>query len=178
MTNPIRISPTRRRTAQAGFTVMELLIGIAVLAILTTLAVPAFNQFIQNNRLAGQANEMVAAFQFARSEALKRGLNVRACASDDGASCSGAWTDGWIVIADPGGDDEELLRVWPAPDDGFQITANPSSSYIEFEPTGASNGGVEQQFSLMLSGCTNDSARDVFVERTGRVASERVDCPE
>ena len=155
---------------------MELLIAIAVLAILTTLAVPSFTQFIQNNRLAAQANEMVAAFQFARSEALKRDLSVRACASDDGASCSGAWTDGWIVIADPGGSNEEVLRVWPAPEDGFQITATPSSSYIEFKPTGASAGSVEQEFRLELSGCTNDSARDVFVERTGRVASERVEC--
>ena len=153
---------------------MELLIAIAVLAILTTLAVPSFTQFIANNRLAAEANEMVAAFQFARSEALKRGLNVRACASDDGASCSGTWTDGWIVIADPG-DDEELLRVWPSPGDNFQITA--SASEIAFEPSGASTDTTEQQFSLMLSGCTNDSARDVFVERTGRVASERVDCP-
>ena len=156
---------------------MELLMGIAVLAILTTLAVPAFTQFIQNNRLAAQANEMVASFQFARSEALKRGVNVQACASDDGANCSGAWTDGWIVIADPG-DDQELLRVWPAPEDGFQITSATDSSNVGFRPTGASVGAVEQQFSLILSGCTNDNARNVFVERTGRVASERVDCPE
>ena len=176
MTNTTGFSAICRRKQNMGFTVMELLLAIAVLAILTTLAVPSFTQFIQNNRLAGQANEMVATFQFARSEALKRSLNVRACASDDNAGCSGAWTDGWIVIADEGGDDEELLRVWPAPADGFQITA--SSSYVGFEPTGASEDAVEQQFSLMLSGCTNDNARDVFVERTGRVASERVDCPE
>ena len=160
---------------------MELLMGIAVLAILTTLAVPAFTQFIQNNRLAAQANEMVAAFQFARSEALKRGLNVRACASDDGASCSGAsgaWTDGWMVVVNPGESDKEVLRVWPAPEDGFQITSTPTDiSYIDFKSTGASAASGEQQFSLMLSGCTNDSARNIFVERTGRVASERVDCP-
>ena len=152
---------------------MELLMGIAVLAILTTLAVPAFNQFIQNNRLAAQANELVTAFQFARSEALKRGLNVRACASDNGTSCNGAWTDGWIVIADPG-PDQELLRVWPSPGNDFQITA--SASEIAFEPSGASTDSTDQQFTLNLSGCTNDSARDVFVERTGRVASERVEC--
>jgi len=165
------------RPYSAGFTLMELLMGIAVLAILTTLAVPAFTQFIQNNRLTAKANEMVTAFQFARSEALKRSLDVRACASDDGASCSGNWTDGWIVIADPGGSEEELLRVWPSPGDSFQITATPSSSYIEFEPTGVSGANAEQQFSLLLSGCTNDNARNVLVERTGRVASERVDCP-
>ena len=165
------------RSRAGGFTLMELLIGIAVLAILTTLAVPPFTQFIQNNRLAAQANDMVAAFQLARSEALKRSVDVRVCASDNGTSCSGDWTDGWIAIADPGGDDEELLRVWPAPEDGFQISSTPTGiSYIEFKPTGISAGSGEQQFTLKLNGCTNKSQRNVFVERTGRVASERVDC--
>ena len=162
---------------------MELLIAIAVLAILTTLAVPSFTQFIQNNRLAAQANEMVAAFQFARSEALKRGVSVKVCSSNDSATCSGAWNEGWIVFRDPDEtgnptNPDDVLRVWPSPGDNFQITATPSSSYIGFQPTGVSGGSGEQQFSLMLSGCTNDSARDVFVERTGRVASERVECPE
>ena len=157
---------------------MELLIGIAVLAILTTLAVPPFTQFVQNNRLAAQANDMVAAFQLARSEALKRSVDVRVCASDDGASCSSAWTDGWIVIADLGGDDEELLRVWPAPEDGFQITSDPAGiSYIGFQSRGSSAATAEQRFSLVLDGCTNDSARDISVAPTGRVTSERVDCP-
>ena len=112
-------------------------------------------------------------------------MDVRVCASDDGASCNGAWTDGWIVFRDPDDTgkptdpDDDVLRVWPAPEDGFQITSTPAGiSYIEFKPTGISAGSGEQQFSLMLSGCTNDSARDVFVERTGRVASERVECPE
>ena len=162
------------RPLSAGFTLMELLMGIAVLAILTTLAVPAFNQFILNNRLAGQANEMVAAFQFARSEALKRGLSVQVCPSDDGENCSTAWTDGWMVVANPGESDEEVLRVWPSPGDDFQITT--SASDIAFEPSGAYAGSDEQEFTLELSGCTNDSARNIFVERTGRVASEPVDC--
>ena len=75
--------------------------GIAVLAILTTLAVPAFNQFVQSNRLAGQTNEMVAALQFARSEALKRGSWAELCASADQSSCGGSMNDGWIVQVDP-----------------------------------------------------------------------------
>ena len=141
MTNPIRISPTRRRTAQAGFTMMELLIGIAVLAILTTLAVPAFNQFIQNNRLAGQANEVVGALQFARSEALKRGTWAELCASTDQSSCGGNMDDGWIVHVDPaslGPDEENPLRVWSSPGDSLTFSTVAQNS-ARFEASGCFN---------------------------------------
>ncbi|HKL51915.1 MAG TPA: Tfp pilus assembly protein FimT/FimU [Wenzhouxiangellaceae bacterium] len=175
MTNSTRFSPMRMRSEQAGFTLMELLIGIAVLAILTTLALPAFTQFIANNRLASEANEMVASFQFARSEALKRGIEVQVCSSADGATCGGNWAQGWIAMADPGGPDEAVLRVWSPSDDAFQFT--PASSVVRFQPNGFSTAAAEQQIEMMLSGCTSDSARRILVERTGRVASQRVDCP-
>jgi len=162
---------------------MELLLGIAVLAILTTLAVPSFTQFIQNNRLAGQANEMVASFQFARSEALKRGQQVQVCTSSDGSGCGGNWSEGWIAIVDPGGDDEEVLRVWASPGDDFQFTAG--VNVAQFAPAGCLDTNDDGQctlddgdleFELSLEGCTNDNARRVLIERTGRVASQRVDC--
>ena len=171
MTNPIRISPSCRRNGQAGFTVMELLIGIAVLAILTTLAVPAFTQFIQNNRLASEANEMVAAFQFARSEALKRGVQVEVCSSANGESCGGNWNQGWIA---PHPSQPEPLRVWASPGDDFEFT--PTNGSVGFEPDGFATAAA--QFDLVLDGCSTDSARQIRVELTGRVASQRVDCPE
>ncbi|TQE92630.1 MAG: hypothetical protein FKY71_19590 [Spiribacter salinus] len=142
---------------------------------LTTLAVPSFTQFIQNNRLAAEANELVASFQFARSEALKRGVQVQVCSSADGATCGGNWTQGWIAVADPSGPDETVLRVWSPSADTFQFT--PASSTVSFQPDGFSAAGAEQQIEMMLSGCTTDSARRILVERTGRVASQRVDCP-
>jgi len=176
MIKPTRSAPNRRRVDQAGFTLMELLLAIAVLAILTTLALPAFTQFIQNNRLASEANEMVASFQFARSEALKRGVPVQVCSSSNGTGCDGGdWAQGWIAMADPGGTDEEVLRVWVSPGDDFTFT--PTGGTVSFEPNGFSTANAAQQVEMLLSGCTNDSARRVLVERTGRVASQRVDCP-
>lgn len=169
-----RSSPIRRRTEQAGFTLMELLLTLVVLGILITLALPSFNQFRQNNRLASEANEMVASFQFARSEALKRGVPVQVCSSSDGVACNGDWEQGWIAMADPGGTNE-VLRVWSSP--GTDFTFNPAAGTVSFEPSGFSSGAAAQQFDMLLSGCTNDSARRVLVERTGRVASQRVNCP-
>ena len=184
MTNTTQISSMRRRTEQAGFTLMELLLGIAVLAILTTLAVPAFTQFIQNNRLAAEANEMVASFQYARSEAVKRGLPVQICSSDDGTACDGNWNQGWIAMLDPDGTEEEVIRVWTASDDAFEFT--PANGTVQFAPAGCLDTNDDANcdadddaldFELQLPGCTTDNARRVTLERTGRVASERVDCP-
>mgnify|MGYP005846534579 CR=1 FL=1 len=173
MTNPIRISPTRRRNGQAGFTMMELLIGIAVLAILTTLAVPAFTQFIANNRLAAKANEMVASFQFARSEAIKRGKQVQVCDSADGSTCGGGWNQGWITMADPAGT-PEVLRVWQSPGTDFAFA--PANGTVIFERTGFVSGAA-QQFDLQLTGSTDGNDRRVLIERTGRVVSCRIDEP-
>jgi len=153
---------------------MELLMTIAVLAILTTLAVPAFNRFILNNRLAGQANEFVAATQLARSEAIKRGVDVAVCSSDDAAACGGSFTDGWIVLADPGGADQ-VIQVYPSPGDDFSFT--PASGNATFSADGFSTAAAEIQLDITLTGCTNDNARRILVERTGRVSSRRVDCP-
>ncbi len=163
---------------------MEMLITIAVLAILVTLAVPNFRQFIQNNRLSAQANELVAAMQYARSEALQRGVEVRVCASSDQASCTGNWNQGWIAVADPGGTDEEVLRVWQSPGTDFQLAANGGT--VRYQPDGclSSDGNAqcwentdgEVSFDMKLEGCTSDNARQVLVERTGRVASQRTEC--
>jgi len=158
--------------------------GIAVLAILTTLALPAFTQFVANNRLAAEANELVASFQYARSEALKRGLPVQICSSADGTDCNGDWNQGWVAMVDPDGTEEEIIRVWTASDDAFEFT--PTNGTAQFAPAGcldtnddgicgADDNGLD--FELQFAGCTTDNARRVTLERTGRVASERVNCP-
>jgi type IV fimbrial biogenesis protein FimT len=159
---------------QRGFTLMELVITIAVLAILTTLAVPSFVQFIQNNRLSSEANELVAALQYGRSEALRRGEEVQVCSSSDQTSCGGDWNQGWIAIADPGGDDE-VLRVWQSPGTDFQFS--PGSGTVGFNREGFSTNANAQAFDLQLENCTTDNARRVLVEPSGRVASQRINCP-
>ncbi|MDT8410200.1 MAG: GspH/FimT family pseudopilin [Wenzhouxiangellaceae bacterium] len=168
---------------QRAFTIMELMITIVVLAILTTLAVPAFRTFIQNNRLAAQANEMVATFQLARSEALKRGLTVRVCSSSDGTSCGGDWKEGWIVLADPGGTDQELLRVWPSPGADFVFT--PASGSGWFQSSGCFDHDDSGQCSapagndllqLDLDRCSTNNIRQLLVTPAGSVATERKEC--
>lgn len=82
-----------------GISIVEVLIIVAITAILTVIAIPAFNLFIGNTRTTTIANEFVSALNLARSEAVKRGVNVTVCRSTNGAACvaSGDWGQGWMV---------------------------------------------------------------------------------
>ena len=66
---------------EPGFTLVELLITIVVVTILLAAGVPAFKDFIKNNRVTAQANALAVAIQMGRNEAVKRGVNVVVCAS-------------------------------------------------------------------------------------------------
>src|SRR3569832_2509448 len=75
-----------------GFTLIELLVTLAIAVILLTVAVPNYQMFVANSRMASQANEVVGALSLARSEAVKRGTQVSVCASSDGATRTGSST--------------------------------------------------------------------------------------
>src|SRR3546814_19233482 len=82
-----------RRTG-GGFTLIELMVTISVLAILMMLAVPSFTSIINSNRLTAQSNEVVAALQLARMEAIKQNRRAIVCRSATGTTCAnapGAW---------------------------------------------------------------------------------------
>ena len=92
--------PTDR---QSGFTLIELMIAVAVLAILLALALPSFQQSMRSNRVATSTNEMLASLALARSEAIRGTRGGGICASTAGTGCDGSnWADGWMVWVDVG----------------------------------------------------------------------------
>jgi prepilin-type N-terminal cleavage/methylation domain-containing protein len=95
-----------------GFTMIELMVTIAVAAILVGIAVPSFQNYIQNTRSRALASDLSSALNLARAEAVTRADQVNVCPSDDGAACGGTWADGWVVIVVASG---ELLRTYPEP---------------------------------------------------------------
>ncbi len=124
-----------------GLTLIELLVTLAVLVILLTVAVPGMRNFIKNNRLTAAANGLATTMALARSEAVRRGRPVTVCASAGGTACDGAaWADGWIVFVDqgtPGTVDgsDEIVRVFGDAGDGVTIDLG-GMSYVRFLATG------------------------------------------
>src|SRR5574343_378776 len=117
-----------------GFTLIELMITVAILAILASLAAPSFRDTIIRTRLSGYNSDLITAINFARSESIKRGVTVTLCRSTDGGSCaaSGGWEQGWIAFVDNNADGvvdttapaDTVLRVWPALASGYTLRSS------------------------------------------------------
>jgi len=90
--------------SQRGFTAVELLVTVALVGILASVALPSLGAWYDETRVASHAGRFASAVAIARSAALKFGSSVVLCASADGAGCGGAWGAGWIVFRD---DDED-----------------------------------------------------------------------
>ncbi|WP_185955422.1 GspH/FimT family pseudopilin [Tepidiphilus sp. J10] len=131
----------------SGFTLVELMVTIVVLAILLAIGIPSFATLIASNRLTSATNELIASLQTARTEALRRNARVTVCPADPTATaCSGAWRDGWMAFVDqtpgnapaPESAADILFRGGPLPT-GIVVVANaPLSSYVSFTADGMS----------------------------------------
>lgn len=94
------------RGGQAGLSVMEILMGLAIFFVLGLLAFPSFTRLTLENRMASELNELVAGMQLARSEALKRGRSVSLCRTANPQAAlpvcgtGNGWEAGWVVFAD------------------------------------------------------------------------------
>ena len=100
---PFSGSPTfagsfaRKAVRFRGFTLLELLATLAIVAILAGIATPSLQSLMQRSSIDSKRNALVEAIQLARNEAIFRGMPVQLCASSDGDACGGSFADGWIV---------------------------------------------------------------------------------
>ncbi|KAA2283916.1 GspH/FimT family pseudopilin [Arenimonas fontis] len=151
-----------------GFTLIELLVTVAVLAVVLGLAVPSFQGIIQRNRLTAAANELVAAVQLARAEAIRRNRQVVLCPTLDGAACSGS---NWMrtIVRVPSSN--EVVREFLVTGSGISITGSANvaaNSQIAFNPNGLVRVGGGNDTSGVLSVCSSrvtqaENTRDVQI---------------
>jgi type IV fimbrial biogenesis protein FimT len=150
-----------------GFTLIELMVTLTLVAILSMLAVPSFNQIIQSTRLSSTTNELYTSFVQAKSEAVRRGKRVTVCASADGTTCSGnvaGWNTGWITFVDstrtgtlsldPG---EDVIAIGQAVSESLSISG---ASFFSFSADARSRDMTGGFLATNLRVCSKSSALD------------------
>ena len=164
-------------TSRAGFTLIELMMVIAIAGIMILLAAPSFVSMTQRYRALSEVNGFAGDLLFARSEAIKRGAPVSMCVSSDGATCLASsvdWHKGWIIFTDavPDLTIGTMLRVqkgWTGTD---TFKANNSLSSISYSRDGFTVGlpsaGGLVVLTLHTSPSSTNSTQCVTIVKTGR----------
>ncbi len=176
--NPRCANPfyTRPRYS-SGFTMIELMISIAVAAILFGIAVPQFSSITQNARMTSARNGLFTAFQLARTEAITRRMHVVVCASAEGERCGGVWDSGSLVFIDANRnrqrESSERLLTQFSPDSFKNLAVRGNRSLTSFGPDGRS-GGSNQTLAFCAPGRADGLT--VVVSNAGRIRMGKVAC--
>lgn len=171
---------TMDRRPPAGFTILELMVVIAVLAILLTVAVPSIQQLIKNNRVTSQTNELVAMINFARNEAIRRNGTIPVTLNSEAGGWSGE-------VEDPAGDGADpctaqgALRC--AEYESVLLTqdvdAGASSATFSFNNRGYVTGFNEVNIALQHTNCAGErQRREIRILPTGQVSTSDSACSE
>lgn len=137
----------------AGFTLIEVMVTVAVLAILAAVALPAMAGLINNNRLASQANDLVADIHLARSEAVRRNRIITLCRTTDGSTCAaanGRWNQ-WLVF--DAGETAAADRVLQSRSASARIQVSAPSASVGFRSDGLARTTAGALFSGNIGVC-------------------------
>ena len=157
----------------SGFTLVELMVVVAIAGMAMAFAIPAMGTFIKNERLVTQINTLVGHLAYARSEAVTRRQQVILCASSNMTSCLGTnWADGWILFIDADNSStftngEEILRAKAALEGIGTTLVSSTGSMVIYD-----NRGFSPNSNGVFSLCDDRGAahvKSISITNTGRV---------
>lgn len=170
-------------TKDNGFTLVELMVTLAVAIVLIAVGIPLFSGVAANNRATTQVNTLVTAINLARSEAVNRGTAVSLCSAGDTSTtppCGSDtdWKNGWFAFVDggtPGTFDsstDEYLRIWQVSDPNATISSI-GADFIGFDYNGAA--GTTVNLSVDNSAASVNVARCITVTGSGQIRTHKYD---
>lgn len=170
------------RAPAAAFTIVELVVALAIATLLAILGVPVFQDWLAAYELTNHAKHLAETMTRARTEAVRRGHRVNLCKSTNGGSCAdhGTWDAGFLVYVDQNGDGkidagEPVLEIGGAAPRGITISANrPVDDYVSYTSLGRArmlSGALQMgTFTFCRSG---QRAMQVVLANSGRVRVEK-----
>lgn len=153
------------RRPDAGFTLIELMVTCAIVAILAMVAAPVMTGVINASRLSGHANDIVTTLQLARSEAVRRNASVRVCGSANGTTCGGGWAN-WLIV-DAGNNVLQVGLTKPP------VEISGSAETITYRPNGFTDAASITVCIATTSPAENQ--RVVSLTAAGQVSTARAD---
>ncbi len=163
---------TVSRPRHAGFTLVESMMTLLVLAVIVVGVIPSMMQLIAGARVSTEVNSLISHLQLARSEAVTRGYRAVLCSSADGSRCLGSrdWGLGYMVFIDKDGDrkrdsDEPVVHFRAVDGEGVVLDAGRRKT-VAYQPSGWAPGS-NLTFTVCDSG-SRVSPKAVVVSDTGR----------
>lgn len=167
---------------QNGFTLIELIVVVAIFGIMASIAVPNYSSFIRRNQQSSAYNNLVGTISLARIEAVKRSKVITLCISSNQIICdpnnATDWSDGWIVFMDDNGDGlvdagtDIVLKAEAPNHSGITIVSDEYGSLISIAP----RGRLRNQGSFVICDATgqreNGMALNLWVTGLGRIADD------
>jgi type IV fimbrial biogenesis protein FimT len=172
--------PSNSARRSRGFTLIELMVTVSVLAILASLAAPSFRETLLRNRTAAISNEFTASVAKARSEAINRNTCVTLCRSTSGTQCDTGsnWTTGWVAFVNATCNETvdvpaaaDLILASGTLNSEYSMTSTGTNSdKLMFAAVGQLRSGDVGRFDLQFgsTGSTRSTNRSVCVSRLGR----------